>query len=254
MMGGDMGGSSFAPESILLSLLLAFCLGHVIGWVYMGTHVGLSYSQMFVASLVVIPILVALTMALMSGDIVIALGLLAVFAIVRFRNVLKDTRDTTFIMWAILEGMATGTMRYGLVLISSACVAFIFMYLRLTSFGGRHRFDVVVSLQTEGPAVAELQPILRRHSLKIQVAAQRRPAGPNGRPFVSVAVAQSAPQPGAAQRAASHSWHFAGFALPSRGRSGSVKRAIGMLAQDPPGPEGRQVVAPIVRSGTRAAI
>jgi uncharacterized membrane protein YhiD involved in acid resistance len=173
MMGGDAGGSSFAPESILLSLLLAFCLGHIIGWVYMGTHVGLSYSQMFVASLVVIPILVALTMALMSGDIVIAFGLLAVFAIVRFRNVLKDTRDTTFIMWAILEGMATGTMRYSLALISSACVAFIFVYLRLTSFGGRHRFDVVVSLQTEGPAVAELQPILRRHSLKIQVAAQR---------------------------------------------------------------------------------
>ena len=80
----------------------------------MATHVGLSYSQMFVASLVVVPTLVALTMALMSGDIVIAFGLLAVFAIVRFRNVLKDTRDTTFVMWAILEGMAAGTMRDGL--------------------------------------------------------------------------------------------------------------------------------------------
>jgi uncharacterized membrane protein YhiD involved in acid resistance len=170
---GDAGGSSLAPESFLLSLLLAFCLGHVIGWTYMITHVGLSYSQMFVSSLVVVPSLVALTMMLMSGDIVIAFGLLAVFAIVRFRNVLKDTRDTTFVMWAILAGMAAGTMRYSLALLSSGCVSVMFLYLWVTSFGGRHRYDVVVSMQTVGTAMPALGPILRRHSLKVQVAAQR---------------------------------------------------------------------------------
>lgn len=173
IMSGDAGTSALSPEGFLLSLLLAFCLGHVIGWTYMITHVGLSYSQMFVTSLVVVPTLVALTMTLMSGDIVIAFGLLAVFAIVRFRNVLKDTRDTTFIMWAILAGMAAGTMRYSLAVVSCVAVAAMFFYLWMTSFGGRHRYDVVVSMQTEGTAMPALAPILRRHSLKVQVAAQR---------------------------------------------------------------------------------
>jgi uncharacterized membrane protein YhiD involved in acid resistance len=173
IMSGDAGGSSLPPEGLILSLLVAFCLGHIIGWTYMITHVGLSYSQMFVTSLVVVPTLVALTMMLMSGDIVVAFGLLAVFAIVRFRNVLKDTRDTTFVMWAILAGMASGTMRYSLALVSSGCVAVMFLYLWTTSFGGRHRYDVVVSMQTEGSAMPALNPILRRHSLKVQVAAQR---------------------------------------------------------------------------------
>jgi uncharacterized membrane protein YhiD involved in acid resistance len=173
IMSGDAGGASLSPEALLLSLLVAFCLGHVIGWTYMTTHVGLSYSQMFVASLVVVPTLVALTMMLMSGDIVIAFGLLAVFAIVRFRNVLKDTRDTTFIMWAILAGMAAGTMRYSLAIISSGTVAMMFLYLWMTSFGGRHRYDVVVSMQTDASAMTSLGPVLRRHSLKVQVAAQR---------------------------------------------------------------------------------
>ena len=173
IMSGDPASSAIAPEGFLLSLLLAFCLGHVIGWTYMITHVGLSYSQMFVTSLVIVPTLVALTMTLMSGDIVIAFGLLAVFAIVRFRNVLKDTRDTTFVMWAILAGMAAGTMRYSLAVMSSFCVAIMFLYLWMTSFGGRHRYDVVVSMQTVGSALPALTPVLRRHSLKIQVAAQR---------------------------------------------------------------------------------
>ncbi len=173
IMSGDVGVSSLPPESLVLSLLLAFAMGHVIGWVYMLTHVGLSYSQMFVASLVIVPTLVSLTMALMSGDIVIAFGLLAVFAIVRFRNTLRDTRDTTFIMWAILEGMAAGTMRYSLAIVSCFCVALIFIYLRASSFGGRHRFDVVVSLQSEGAGLSLLQSVLRRHSLRVQVASHR---------------------------------------------------------------------------------
>jgi hypothetical protein len=76
-------------------------------------------------------------------------------------------------MWAILAGMAAGTMRYSLALLSSFCVALMFVYLWLTSFGGRHRYDVVVSMQTEGAALAALADVLRRDSLKIQVAAQR---------------------------------------------------------------------------------
>ena len=79
-----------------------------IGWLYQVTHRTMSYSQTFVSSLVVMPPLVALMMHLMAGNMVIAFGLLAVFAIVRFRNVLKDTRDTTFILWAIIEGVSVG--------------------------------------------------------------------------------------------------------------------------------------------------
>src|SRR4029453_12537273 len=82
-------------------------------------------------------------------------------------------RDTTFMMWAILQGVAAGTLKFGLAVISCAAVSAIFLYLRATSFGGRHRYDVVVSLQTDSGALHLLNPILRRHSLRVQVASQR---------------------------------------------------------------------------------
>ena len=37
-----------------------------------------------------------MTMMLLAGNLLVAIGLLSVFAMIRFRNVLKDTRDTTF--------------------------------------------------------------------------------------------------------------------------------------------------------------
>ena len=172
---GDFNTTSGGVWTPLLCLLLAFVLGHVIGWVYMLTHSNLSYSRMFTASLVAIPVIVALVMILMAGNIFIAFGLLAVFAVVRFRNVLKDTRDTTFILWAIVMGMAVGTQRFGTAVLGCLCVGLVYIYLRFTSFGSRHRYDVVLSLHWAGESSAAnaLKPILHRHSVRAQLASQR---------------------------------------------------------------------------------
>lgn len=171
----DPGSQGQGPIVAILMLAMAFAVGHVIGWVYMITHRGLSYSQSFTASLVVIPVIVALIMALMTGEIIIAFGLMAVFAVVRFRNVLKDTRDTTFMLWTLVEGMSIGTQRFGLALTGCIAVSFVFLYLRTTSFGGRHRYDVILSLHVsaEQQITKVLREILKRHCARTQLASQR---------------------------------------------------------------------------------
>jgi hypothetical protein len=175
LTAGDVGGSLVTPQLALLVLLLAFCIGHVIGWVYMWTHTGLSYSQMFTASLLVMPVIVALIMLLMSGNMVVAIGLFAVVAVVRFRNVLKDTRDTSFVLWTITEGMAVGTLRFSVALLGCLAIGMIFVYMRFTSFGGRHRYDVILSLQWSGSPemMQNLKRVLKRHSVRAQLASQR---------------------------------------------------------------------------------
>ena len=98
LFSGDYGLAPGSAETVLFVILLSFVIGQFIGWIYMATHEALSYSRSFVSSLVILPVLVGLMMLLMSGSIIVAFGLLAVFAVVRFRNVLKDTRDTSFIL------------------------------------------------------------------------------------------------------------------------------------------------------------
>src|SRR4051812_19845339 len=175
LIGNDLaGGAVGGVQTALLVLLMAFVIGHVVSWVYMWTHSGMSYSQMFTASLLVMPVLVALVMVLMASNVLIALGLLAVFAMIRFRNVLKDTRDTTFVLWAIAEGVACGTMRFGIAVAAAVTLALVFVYLRFTSFGGRHRYDVILSLEWAGAgeSFTSIKPILKRHSLHADLASQ----------------------------------------------------------------------------------
>lgn len=172
LLYSDYDGGVGSPEQALFLLMLAFVIGQVIGWTYMWTHRVLSYSQTFTSSLVVLPVLVALMMMLMSGSVFIAFGLLAVFAVVRFRNVLKDTRDTTFVLWAIVQGMAVGTRQESTALISTFVVAMITFYLWLTQFGSRQHYDVVLNLLCAGDV--NLNPVLKRHSRKTQLAASRK--------------------------------------------------------------------------------
>lgn len=176
MFSGGGTVSGLPLETVLLSLLLAFAIGHIIGWIYAWSHHGLSYSQSFTASLVVMPVLVCLVMLLMADNLVVAFGLLAVFAVVRFRNVLKDTRDTTFVLWSIVEGMACGVLKFELAIVGGIVVTLIIVYLRISAFGGRHRYDVVLSFQLTGDLAAGVQDhrnILQRHSRRIYLASER---------------------------------------------------------------------------------
>ena len=172
---GDFGVVPLDLNTMLLSLLLAFLGGQLLAWVYMLTHSGLSYSRSFVNSLVIIPVIVSLVMVVLSTNLITAFGLMAIFAIVRFRNVLRDTMDTAYILTVIVVGMGAGTQKYSSAVIGSLLASAILIYLWYTSFGSRHRYDVLLNLHWSRP-VSELVDLLRllnRYSLKTHCASQR---------------------------------------------------------------------------------
>src|SRR6476619_3251524 len=109
---GDYGSAPPNWPAILLGLLLAFACGHIIAWVYMFTHSGLSYSRSFVNALIIMPTIVALVMMVLSNNLITAFGMMAVFAIVRFRNILRDTLDTSYVLAVLVIGMAAGTQKF----------------------------------------------------------------------------------------------------------------------------------------------
>jgi hypothetical protein len=173
--GSDYTLSPVNVPAVILGLVLAFVGGQTVAWVYMFTHSGLSYSRSFVSSLLVIPVVVALVMMVLSNNLVTAFGLMAVFAIVRFRNILRDTLDTTYVLSVIVIGMACGTMRFATAVMGCALIALVMLYIWFSSFGTRHRYDVIINLHWARPLaeLVELRALLNRHSLKTLCASQR---------------------------------------------------------------------------------
>lgn len=140
----------YSLRAMGLSLLLAFVLGQLIAWVYRWTHQGLSYSQSFTQSLVLLTMVVALVMYVIGNSIVTAFGLIGALAIIRFRNVLKDTRDTVFVFFGLVLGMALGSQRYLVAILGAVGLLLVTGYLHFTAFGSRGRFDGHLSCRLDG--------------------------------------------------------------------------------------------------------
>jgi len=157
-------GGGFAPQGILLSLLLAFVLGQVLAWVYYFTHSGLSYSRSYVQSIILITVVVAMVMAVIGNNIITAVGLMGALALIRFRNIIKDTRDVAFIFCALVVGMAAGSQRYLTAIIGTIILSMIAAYLYLTNFGMHEPHNAFLRFSLEGRISADhpIPKILKR--------------------------------------------------------------------------------------------
>ena len=145
LLQGD-GVAARGPGGLLAALLIAAFIGMATAWVYRRTHHGLSYSRGFTQSLVILTVSSSLLIFVIGDSLVTAFGLLGALAIVRFRNVLKDTRDTVFVLIALVLGMATGTERFGVAFVGATVVLAVIAYLYMVSFGEKGNFAGHVTL------------------------------------------------------------------------------------------------------------
>lgn len=162
-------------QRALAGLLLAFVCGQLAAWMYIYTHWGLSYSRTFVQSIILLTVIVSLAMMVIGNNIAIAFGLVGALAVIRFRNILKDTRDTAFIFFALVVGMAAGTSNYPLAIMGTGVFCMVLLYLHWAHFGSRYTGDGFVRFHLElGKTGREiLQVVLDRYCRASHLVSQR---------------------------------------------------------------------------------
>ncbi len=77
------------------------------------------------ATLVLLTILVAMTALVIGNSVAKAFSLVGALSIVRFRTVVDDTRDTAFVIFAVVVGMGIGSGQFGVCLIGIPIVSLV---------------------------------------------------------------------------------------------------------------------------------
>jgi len=116
--GADGGGPARAG-AVLLALLGALLLMIPVAWVYTITKQRQGYDQSVVQTMFLLPVTVTGVMFIVRDNLALAFALAAIVAAVRFRNTLKDTKDTVYIFLAIGVGLAAGTEALALAAVMS---------------------------------------------------------------------------------------------------------------------------------------
>lgn len=128
---------SFTLGQIALNLGLSFALAYAASAVYRRLYTGPSYSFSFYVTLLVTPVVVCMIMMAIGSNVALSLGLVGALSIIRFRTVIKDTRDMTFLFLMIGIGLCCGCGAYGLAL---AGTLFVCVVLGLVHSIGHSRF------------------------------------------------------------------------------------------------------------------
>lgn len=126
-------------ETVLLVLVIAFLVAMIIYLTYKNTYTGVMYNPRFNVSLVMITMVTTIVMVVIGSNISVSLGMVGALSIIRFRTAVKDPRDTAFIFWGVVSGLACGTQNYTIVLAGSAVICLIlFGFKKVSSKDNRY--------------------------------------------------------------------------------------------------------------------
>ena len=137
----------YLPQQIIINLFISFVLGVVISIVYKKTHKGLSYSQSFMVTNIFVAVIVCMVIMIIGNSLARAFALVGALSIIRFRTVVKDTKDTAYIFWSLAAGMAAGTGSYFLAIAGSIIISGIALILFFTNFGSIIKSEFIVQFR-----------------------------------------------------------------------------------------------------------
>ena len=102
-------GQNIQVEVLIARLVLAAVLGGAVAFIYWWTHRrDETLTPSFLSTLVLLAILIAMVTQVIGDNVARAFSLVGALSIVRFRTVVEDTRDTAFVIFAVVVGMAVG--------------------------------------------------------------------------------------------------------------------------------------------------
>jgi uncharacterized membrane protein YhiD involved in acid resistance len=115
--------SSLTLEQILVRLIVASAFGGCVTAIYRMSHGRTKPdSASLIATLVLLATVIAMVSMVIGDSVARAFSLVGALSIVRFRTVVEDTRDTAFVIFAVVVGMAAGA---GLLLLPLAGIPII---------------------------------------------------------------------------------------------------------------------------------
>ncbi len=165
-----------SPRALFERLVLAVVFGVGVALVYRFSHGRDKDNGLpLTTTLVLLSVLIAMVSMVIGDSVARAFSLVGALSIVRFRTVVEDTRDTAFVIFSVIVGMAAGAGSYATAFIGVPVVGLAAVGLsRFGNKGAGVRFancTLVVRLGLAHDADATLSPVLARHVDRQRVVA-----------------------------------------------------------------------------------
>lgn len=123
-------GGSITILSILVALTVSLLCGLFIAYIYRTQYQGILYHQSHATSIILISLVTTMVIMVISGNIILSLGMVGALSIVRFRGAIKDPLDIVYLFWAVGIGIANGVAYFSVSIVSSLFIGLVLIYMK----------------------------------------------------------------------------------------------------------------------------
>lgn len=141
--------TDLSPAQAGLSLLLAFALAFLWATVYRKTHSGIAYTRSFYLSLILVAPIVAMIMMAIGSNVALSLGLVGSLSVIRFRTVVKDTKDMTFLFMAIAIGLTAGANVWLVGILGTVVISAIVILMTKIGYDSANSADYILVFRSD---------------------------------------------------------------------------------------------------------
>ncbi|UCE59136.1 MAG: DUF4956 domain-containing protein [Phycisphaerales bacterium] len=151
---------NFTFGQIALNLCLAFALAYLAGTAYRKLYTGPAYSFSFFVTLLVTPVVVSMIMMAIGSNVALSLGLVGALSIIRFRTVIKDTRDMSYLFLMIGIGLCCGSGAYLLAILGTLFVCAVVVGIHFAGKAGITPNEYILVFRQRGEDHSESRRVL----------------------------------------------------------------------------------------------
>ena len=108
-----------------------------------------------------ISLIVCMVIMIIGNNLARAFALVGALSIIRFRTVVKDTKDIAFIFWSLAAGLASGTGSYFIAISGSLIISIVAYILYKTNYGSIYKSEFILQFFFEKSATDETASYLK---------------------------------------------------------------------------------------------
>ena len=121
--------------NLIISIIVALILNSLIVFSYRITHRSMTYDSSFIITLLLMGPIISVIIIVIGHNIALSIGLVGSLSIIRFRTVIKDSKDLIYLLWAISVGLGTGSENWFAITVASIVISLIVFFLHFIKFG-----------------------------------------------------------------------------------------------------------------------
>lgn len=128
-------GYTLSLGNVLIILAVTLALGFLISGAYLFTHRKTGYTQDFLLTLIMLPMIISILILLINNNLGIAFTVGGAFTLIRFRSTLRETKDLSYIFFAIATGIGCGIGYIAYAVLFAIILCAIMVVLDTVGFG-----------------------------------------------------------------------------------------------------------------------